>query len=154
LRERLTARVMLFDPQGSILLMKGRLPSAPDSAGGWFTVGGGLEPGEDVQSAAAREVFEETGLSGVTIGPAVGFAEQVHHDRKGRPVLAKETFVIARCAGGRISRKGWQALETEFVDDIRWWTLADLEACGDAVFPADLPLRIRAALAHPFIAGD
>lgn len=152
LRERRTARVLLFDPAGRVLLMKGRLPSAPLDSGGWFTIGGGLEAGEDPRAAAAREIVEETGLAGATVGPEVGALEQVLHDRKGRPVLFRETFLLARCPGGEPSRAGWQALEREFVDDIRWWTAEALAATPDRVFPPDLPARVGAALRHPFVA--
>ena len=52
-RERPTARVLLLDPDDRILLMKGRLPSNPDAPGVWFTIGGGIEPGESLYEAAA-----------------------------------------------------------------------------------------------------
>jgi hypothetical protein len=68
-------------------------------------------------------------------------------------VLFKDTFILARCAGGDVTRAGWQALEREFVDDIRWWTLADLAACGEPVWPADLVDRLAGILA-PSRTGD
>jgi ADP-ribose pyrophosphatase YjhB (NUDIX family) len=147
MRERITARVLLLDPRGRILLMKGRLPSDPAAPGAWFTVGGGVEPGESVREAAAREVVEETGFEGVKIGEVAWLGEQVLHDRKGRPVLFKESYLLARCAGGEPSRAGWQALEQEFVDDMRWWTLDDLAACAEPVFPPGLARRLTELLA-------
>jgi 8-oxo-dGTP pyrophosphatase MutT (NUDIX family) len=147
MRERLTARVLLLDPEGRILLMKGRLPSAPDAPGAWFTVGGGVEAGETLQDAATREIQEETGFTDIALGPRLWDSEVIRHDRKGRPVLIKEAFILARCPGGEPSRAGWQALEHEFVDDIRWWTLADLAACAEPVFPPELPARLAAILA-------
>ncbi|HEY1414447.1 MAG TPA: NUDIX domain-containing protein [Caulobacteraceae bacterium] len=144
MRERPTARVLLFDREGRILLMKGRLPSAPDSPGAWFTIGGGIEPGETLYEAAAREVAEETGFTDVRLGEIAWCGEVTLLDRKQRPVLFKDTFILARCAGGEVSREAWQALEVEFVDDIRWWTLDDLEATSEAVWPHDLAPRLRA----------
>ena len=146
IKERLTARVLLLDPDGRILLMKGRLPSAPSAPGAWFTVGGGVEPGETLAEAAAREIFEETGFTDAVVGPVLWAGEQIHHDRKGRPVRVLERFMLARCAGGVPSSAGWQALEREFVDDIRWWTQAELAACDEPVFPADLAARLAAVL--------
>jgi 8-oxo-dGTP pyrophosphatase MutT (NUDIX family) len=146
MRERLTARVLLFDPEGRILLMKGRLPSDAGAPGAWFTVGGGIEPGETVCEAATREVREETGFQNVKIGKALWTGEQIHKDRKGRPIQVRETFLTARCEGGEPSRDAWQALELEFVDDIRWWTLEDLAACVEPVVPPDLARRAKAAL--------
>jgi 8-oxo-dGTP pyrophosphatase MutT (NUDIX family) len=142
MRERLTARILLLDPQGRILLMKGRLPSDPAAPGAWFTVGGGVESGETLAEAALREIREETGFTDATVGPVLWEGEQIHHDRKGRPVRVLESFMVARCAGGEPARDGWQALEREFVDDIRWWTHAELAACDEPVFPRDLASRL------------
>jgi 8-oxo-dGTP pyrophosphatase MutT (NUDIX family) len=142
IRERLTARVLLLDPADRILLMKGRLPSDPAAPGAWFTVGGGVEPGETVLEAAAREIVEETGLSDVSLGPVVWRGEQTLRDREQRPVRFVEHYVLARSLGGELSRVGWQPLEHEFVDDMRWWTLADLAACPEPVFPRGLAARL------------
>jgi 8-oxo-dGTP pyrophosphatase MutT (NUDIX family) len=145
-RERPTARVLLLDAQDRILLMKGRLPSNPDAPGAWFTIGGGIEPGEGLYEAAAREVVEETGLTDVVLGEVAWRGEVVLPDRKQRPILFKDTFILARCAGGPVHRGGWQALEHEFVDDMRWWTLDELAATTDSVWPPDLAQRLIAIL--------
>lgn len=144
LRERPTARVLLLDAEDRILLMKGRLPSDPGGPGVWFTLGGGVEPGEDVYAAAAREIVEETGFADVQLGEIAWRGEVVLRDRKQRPVLFKDTFILARCGGGEPSRAGWQDLEHEFIDDMRWWTLDELERSSEPVWPPDLAGRLRA----------
>ena len=138
MRERLTARVLLFDPPGRILLMKGRLPSGPTAPAAWFTVGGGAEPGETVLEAAAREIREETGFADAELGPVVWRRHGPLYLANGEQVLFKEHYVVARCAGGEPSRDGWDAVERAFVDDIRWWTLADLITCPEVVHPIGL----------------
>ena len=143
IRVRPTARLLLLDPDNRILLMKGRLPGRPDSPGAWFTIGGGIEPGESLYEAAAREAREETSFTDVVLGEVAWRGEVTLHDRKQRPVLFKDTFILARCGGGEVSRAGWQALEREFVDDIRWWTLEALAATDEPVWPADLAARLR-----------
>ena len=147
-RVRPTARVLLLDARNRILLMKGRLPSNPDAPGAWFTVGGGIEPGESLYEAAAREVAEETGLTDVVMGEIAWCGQVTLLDRKQRPVLFEDTFILARCAGGDVCRDGWRDLEREFVDDIRWWTLEDLAATTESVWPADLADRLIDTLRH------
>ena len=71
MRERLTARVLLFDPQDRILLVRGRANAAADAPSFWFTVGGGADPGETLEQAARREITEETGFTAVELGPTV-----------------------------------------------------------------------------------
>jgi 8-oxo-dGTP pyrophosphatase MutT (NUDIX family) len=134
MRERITARVLLFDPDGRILLMKGRLPSRPDAPGAWFTVGGGVEPGESIIEAAAREVHEETGIGTVDLGPVVWRRESVLALAEG-DVLFKESYLIGRCAGGEPRRDGWNELERRLVDDIRWWTFDEILATDEPIYP-------------------
>jgi 8-oxo-dGTP pyrophosphatase MutT (NUDIX family) len=158
MRERQTARVLLLDPRNQILLLKGRLPSDPTAPGAWFTVGGGVEAGETLQEAALREILEETGFVVAHVSEVLWRREQRVADRKGRPVLLKEAFMLARCAGGEPSREGWVALEREFVDDIRWWGLDELLATDEPVYPKDLALSLRAVLhaspEYPPVSGD
>jgi 8-oxo-dGTP pyrophosphatase MutT (NUDIX family) len=145
-RVRPTARILLLDPDDRILLMKGRLPADPGAPGVWFTIGGGIEPGESLYQAAAREVREETGFADVVLGDVAWRGEVTLPDRKRRPVLFQDAFILARCGGGEVSRAGWQALEREFVDDIRWWTLDELAATTEPVWPADLATRLKALI--------
>ena len=53
----LGVRVLVQNPKGEILLIKhSYIP-------GWHLPGGGVDHGEDVETAARREVYEETGIS-------------------------------------------------------------------------------------------
>lgn len=150
MRRRCSARVLLFDPLGRILLMKGRLPHAPDAPGEWFTVGGGVQPGETVTQAAVREIFEETGFSDIEVGPELWRREVEAVTVRGEAVLVLETYLAARCAGGSPSRDGWEAHEHALVDDVRWWTLEEIAAAaaeGEAFHPAGLAGYLAEALA-------
>lgn len=135
MRERITARVLLFDPELRVLLMKGRFPSNPDAPGVWFTIGGGAKPGETVMQAAAREIVEETGFLDVRLEDVVWRREAVYRNARQEPVLFKESYVLAHCHGGEPSRAGWQVLEQNFIDDMRWWTLDEIAATQEPFVP-------------------
>lgn len=51
-----TAGILLLDGEGRILLQR------RGDDGNWCIPGGAVEPGETVEAAAIREVFEETGI--------------------------------------------------------------------------------------------
>lgn len=146
--ERPTARVLLLDRADRILLLKGRLPGAPKGPGSWFTVGGGVEAGETFVQAAAREIREETGIADAVLGPVVWVREGVM--RMPEPMLFKECYIVARCKGAEPTREGWNALERDLIDDIRWWTLGELVMTTEQVFPPGLARRLPPILAGQF----
>lgn len=137
MRRRVTARVLLLDPQDRILLLRGRFEGAKEPF--WFTVGGGVEAGESIAEAAVREVLEETGFSDVLFGPVIWRRESVipAMDTK-EPLLFEENYVVGRTAGGEPSRAGWNDLERRLVDDIRWWSVEALELAQEAIWPRGL----------------
>lgn len=133
---RPTARVILLDAEDRVLLMKGRMPAARDGPGAWFAIGGGVEPGETPAEAAMREIVEETGILDFQLGQLLWRREGVL--RMPEPTLFKESYFLARCEGAEPDRSGWQALERELVDDIRWWRRDELLLTPDRVFPPGL----------------
>lgn len=143
--ERPTARVLLFDAENRILLMKGRMPAARGRPGVWFTVGGGVEPGETYAQAASREIREETGIQDFILGPVVWLREGVM--MMPAATVFKEQYFVARCAGGEPVRKDWTADERSLIDDIRWWRLSELMTTADRVFPPGLVARLPPLLA-------
>jgi 8-oxo-dGTP diphosphatase len=147
MRERLTARVLLLDPDDRILLMKGRLPGRPDGPAVWYSIGGGVEDGETVLQAAAREIVEETGLTDAVLGRTVWRDEVILRDVEREKRLFKQYYVVARTAGGDPSRDGWLPHEHLLTDDMRWWTLGELQATDDTVYPLGMTVLLADVLA-------
>jgi 8-oxo-dGTP pyrophosphatase MutT (NUDIX family) len=145
--ERPTARVLLLDDSDRLLLLKGRLPGAAAGTESWFTVGGGLEAGETLLEAAAREILEETGIADFSLGPVVWVREGVLHIP--HPMLFREQYVVARCRAAEAVSHGWTELERDLIEAMRWWTAAELTTTTDRVFPPGL-----AQLLPPVLAGE
>jgi 8-oxo-dGTP diphosphatase len=87
---------VVLDPGGRVLLAK---RAHEPLAGEWSLPGGGVELGETLEAAVAREVLEETGLA-VEVGPVVEVFDRVEHASDGR---VEYHFVIIDylcCAAG------------------------------------------------------
>lgn len=136
---RHAARVIVVDAQDRVLLLRGHDADNP-TRHWWFTVGGGIDPGEDERDAAVREVFEETGLRvarDALEGPVL--TRSAIFDFAREHCLQHETFYAVRLDGDAdLSRDGWTVLESSFLDECAWLTLDELRAVEIEVFPASL----------------
>lgn len=139
---RRAARVLVVDGAGRVLLFSGGDPAHRDRGSWWFTAGGGIEPGEAPEEAARREVFEEAGLRLGELGPVVA-ERSVTFEFDDRLIEQDEVFFLARVDGHEVSDAGWTELERRAMTGHRWWSLAELEATTERVYPEGLAELLR-----------
>ncbi|MFJ9953230.1 NUDIX hydrolase [Kitasatospora sp. NPDC091207] len=133
LQKRWTSRVLLVDERDRLLLLCGRDPRRP-GARWWFTVGGGVEEGEDALDAAIREVWEETTLSLPVerLGPVV-WTRQAIFSVDGRGFDQFEEYRLARITSGEASLIRIETEEARYGH--RWWSIAELATTRETVRP-------------------
>ena len=140
------ARVVLLDAQDRVLLLRAHDVDDPDHRW-WFTVGGGVAPGEDERDAAVREAAEEVGIRLVApdlLGPVLTRAAVFDFARVA--CRQDETFFLARVErhdDPGVDRSAWTAIEHETVDEVRWFGLDELAAVPIAVYPEGLVELLR-----------
>ena len=134
---REAARVLLFDDAGRLLLAKGHDEDQPERHW-WFTIGGGIEEGEEPRVAAVREVREETGLRlkpEDLIGPVLYRCAEF--DFLAVTARQDEWFFVAHAPSTTLSRRGWTQMERNVIDAQRWWDIDEAEAqIEDDLYPA------------------
>ena len=106
----------------------------------WTMIGGQIEPGESVLEAAARELFEETGISGkgVSFGPIVWFGE---YDLilYGKPTHIKQRFIVAKTKQQALSLANLTQDEAKIVTQLAYFSLHDIIHSNEIIYPIPLP---------------
>jgi 8-oxo-dGTP pyrophosphatase MutT (NUDIX family) len=144
LNRRVSARVVLLDDDGCVLLFCGSDPAVSDGAAPrwWFTVGGAAQHGETLSEAAVRELAEETGLRvdpGGMIGPV--WRRDAVIDFNGSVIRSEEMFFVHRTRRFEPSTAGRTGLERAYIHGHRWCDaimIAELVAKGETVYPLQL----------------
>jgi 8-oxo-dGTP pyrophosphatase MutT (NUDIX family) len=148
---RVSARVVLLDEDGCVLLFCGSDPANEDGSAPqwWFTVGGAAQRGETLPEAAVRELEEETGLRvdpGDVIGPV--WRRNAVIDFNGSVIRSEEMFFVHRTRRFEPSTAGRTGLERAYIHGHRWCDatmIAELVAKGETVYPLQLGELLKEA---------
>jgi 8-oxo-dGTP pyrophosphatase MutT (NUDIX family) len=137
---RRSARVLLLDASDRLLLVL--------SGDAWLVPGGGVEDGEGLAEAAARELREETGL---TVTPADLYPVAYTTGRADlgwASGLFRDDFFLYCVTSHQVDPSGLNEFERRYYRGHRWWTQAELAATRETIYPVNL-----AALVADLIAG-
>lgn len=144
--ERRAARVILIDAADRVLLLHGLDPARPEHDY-WFTVGGGLDPGETAAQAAARELGEETGLrvDPAELGEPV-WRDLIDYPFDGKWYHQEQHFFVYRVPSWEVRTDGYELDEHTAITGHRWWSLAELAGTDERVYPGELVALLRGIL--------
>lgn len=115
-----------------------------ENGGFWATPGGSLEPGEDHRRAVVRELREELGVGDVDLGPHLATRTK-DHQVAGQVVRQAERYYLARVRPENVDPRS--ASSPDNIREWRWWSLAELTATSQTVYPAELTELLRGILA-------
>ncbi len=131
---------VVLDADRVLLVKRGHAPLK----GQWSLPGGGVETGETLEQAIAREVLEETGLT-IEVGPIVEVLDRISRDADGR---VEHHFVlidfVCRAVGGLLR-------SASDADDAMWAPVSDLARYE--VAPVTVTV-IQKAVSRGFASGD
>lgn len=128
-------KLLLLDQDDRLLLIHAKDPQTQAEC--WYPVGGGVEPGETLQEAAAREAHEETGLVGLPPGLPVWRRDHTY-EYDGRAIEVHEEWLMQTV--DRFDPVPAQLTETEArtILGFRWWQAQELAEVTETIFPPRL----------------
>ena len=146
-RHRPTSRLVVLDPQDRLLLLLVEDPKLWHPRF-WITPGGGVEAGESFEQAAARELWEETGIV-VPLGPCV-WSRRVLVRFDGGLIDMDERYFVVRVDSAEIGLGSLTVWEQQALTDHRWWTLDELQRTDEMVAPRCLATVLPSIITGPY----
>jgi ADP-ribose pyrophosphatase YjhB (NUDIX family) len=119
--------------EGDLLLIK---RDKPPYKGYWGLPGGKMEFGEHLEDTAKREIQEETGLTPDFV-ELRGIASEIVYSQEKK----KNHFLLYVCEMEATQKTGQR-------DDLKWFSLNDLDANKEKIIPSDL------LMINEFLLGD
>jgi ADP-ribose pyrophosphatase YjhB (NUDIX family) len=155
LRLRAAVRALIVDDADATLLVKFVFPSGIEA---WALPGGGLENGETAEDGLRRELHEELGLTDIPIGPHIWSRKHIIPMSTGHDGQRDRIHLVRLPRFEPQPLIGWERMRAEFVFEMRWWSLDEIDAAPVRFAPSRLGELYRALLVdgppdHPIDTG-
>ena len=134
---RVAARVLCFDPEGRLLLIRATDPADPSKPAWWEIPGGGIDPGERPEDTCLRELREEVGITEATMGPCV-WTQHAQFTFAGWDFDQHERIFTATSDGLVDQPTQLEAFEAMAFEGHRWWPIDELYANDEPTVPPRL----------------
>lgn len=141
---RPAVRALLLDERDHLLLVRFEFPVATV----WALPGGGLEPGEDPTEGLKRELDEELGIKDPEIGTHIWTRLHIIPMNTGHDGQRDQIHLVRTKRFDPEPAIGWERLRAEFVHEMRWWSLTEIEHAPDRFAPRQLAQLTRSLLQH------
>ncbi|WP_071870531.1 NUDIX hydrolase [Atopomonas hussainii] len=143
---RKSSRLFIVNNEGDLLLF---LYKDEHQAPFWATAGGELKPGESYTDAAARELYEETGLT-LKIGPLLKERDEVYAVARSTPARWLEKYYLVECpSSSNIFAAEWTEEEKRTIQKWKWWSIKEMQHEDTATFkPEWIPELLKAILSQ------
>jgi 8-oxo-dGTP pyrophosphatase MutT (NUDIX family) len=145
---RRSARVLLLDAADRLLLLHSlHRAGRPDLGSLWLAPGGGVQDGEDLRDAAARELREEVGLRvhPGELGRHVAFVEG-YAELSGASEMFRDDFFLHRVEDHDVVVADMEEYERSTFLGHRWWPIEQLAITDETVYPLELAALLRQAI--------
>lgn len=145
---RPAVRGLVIDPEQRVLLIR-----LCFSTGTWWVLpGGGIFPGENELDALHRELAEEVGLVGASVGPLIWKRTHVFSlvdtDGKDWDGQAESVYLVESDWFEPQPLMSPDELVAENIDEIRWWTRSEIDTYtgSDNFAPPELSMHLSKLL--------
>ncbi len=140
---RIGARVLVIDSAERVLLFTSN--DERDGHAFWYPPGGRSEADETAEQTALRELWEETGLRDVALGPELWRCRNIAA-WGGVTYDCRDRWFLARVPHTSIDTAGFTDNEKTLIVGHRWWTVAELAAATDRLVPDNLAALVQILL--------
>lgn len=147
--EQQAARAILVSPEKEVLLLKLKADPMNERHRGmdffWITPGGRLEEGESYEEGLQRELYEETGITDAVIERELFLDSFTFYEKK-IPRNVSNRYYLLRTKTTEVTDENLYDYEREQIVELRWWSLSEINATKETIFPSVLIDHLRLIL--------